>query len=267
MEALFLYPSGVYFFLSLLSSTSATKSSSRNSRTRRSWVAIATMSSSGPAGDESADVSNGVGGTIGDGVGVGLEGRLFGGAIGRVSERRFELRDVVDVDRAERVSPFVPFGAEGDIEADPDSLSVCCLPSREDRACCSVAVVLAVLSYAAEEFVKAKIESRDEEAGLEEPRRRHCCSRAIWTYNAVSVNRGIENVWNERQYEACVESWCRTDRRRRGSGLPVPPLWARQRLCLRVINLLWYKALVMLLSCVFSLKRVLEQTRMEQICN
>lgn len=147
------------------------------------------MNSLGSVGDVTADVSNGVGGTEEDGVGIGREGKLFGGAIGRVNERRFEFREVVEVERAERVSLCVSLVAErGDIAAaDSNSVSVC-FPSREDRACCSFAAVPAILSStavavaaaAAEELDEAKMASSEEEAaGLEEPLRRHCCSKAI----------------------------------------------------------------------------------------
>ena len=146
------------------------------------------MNSLGSVGDVTADVSNGVGGTEEDGVGIGREGKLFGGAIGRVNERRFEFREVVEVERAERVSLCVSLVAErGDIAAaDSNSVSVC-FPSREDRACCSFAAASAILSStavavaaAAEELDEAKMASSEEEAaGLEEPLRRHCCSKAI----------------------------------------------------------------------------------------
>ncbi len=48
------------------------------------------------SGDLSEGVSIGVGGI--EEVGVGLEGKLLGGAIGNVNDSRFEFREVVEVD-------------------------------------------------------------------------------------------------------------------------------------------------------------------------
>lgn len=53
------------------------------------------------SGDLSEGVSIGVGGI--EEVGVGLEGKLLGGAIGNVNDSRFEFREVVEVDRVDRV--------------------------------------------------------------------------------------------------------------------------------------------------------------------
>lgn len=187
-------------------------------------------------------------------MGIGLEGKLFGGAIGKVSESRFEFRDADEVERAER-------GSWGDIETEAASMSTS-LPSREDRdedrACGSVAVVLASASMAS---------SEEEAAGLEEPRRRQCCSKAICVCGGGGGGiKEPKSLWNERQYEACVQSWIRANRV--GSGLPVPPLWARRCLCLSVIDLRGCRALArLLLSCLWWWKRVLEQVKMEQICS
>lgn len=166
-----------------------------------------------------AEVSMGVGGTEEDGVGIGLEGMLFGGAIGRVNERRFEFRDVVEVERAERVSLVAE---RGDMEVGSSSVSIC-FPSKEDRGDRtrgSIAVVLAIVSSAtavavaaatdvaavAAELDEAKMPSREEEAaGLDEPRWRHCCSKAICIYDGVT--KSPKSLWNEWRYEACVDSW------------------------------------------------------------
>jgi hypothetical protein len=56
---------------------------------------------------------DGVWGT--DGVGGGRDGALSGGAIGIVSERRFALLDVEELDRAERVSKSSLCADIGDI--------------------------------------------------------------------------------------------------------------------------------------------------------
>lgn len=127
----------------------------------------------------------GVGGTeADDGVGIGREGRLFGGAMGRVNERRFEFRDADEVERAERVSSCVcdSLGLKGDdIVAEAGSASGC-LPSRED-----LAVEVAVLTSAA----AARTAPREEE-GMEEPRRRHCCSKAMCRWGGTRYA-----LWNE----------------------------------------------------------------------
>lgn len=66
---------------------------------------MAMMNSLASAGDETVEESIGVWGTedmLAE-VGVGRDGSLFGGAIGRVSERRFAFRDAVEVERDLRV--------------------------------------------------------------------------------------------------------------------------------------------------------------------
>lgn len=109
---LILYASDeVHLVFSFRSSLSALPSSSRNSKTRRSWAAIATMKSLGSTGDAIPDPidSVGVGGIE---FGVGLDGRLFAGATGSVRERRLALREeAVELERVDRVS-HVSLGVE-----------------------------------------------------------------------------------------------------------------------------------------------------------
>lgn len=73
---------------------------------------MAVIKSSGSTGDISDGVSRGVGGyeAMVDEVGVGREEGALGRAIGIgiVNERRFELRDVTDPERMERVSMALP---------------------------------------------------------------------------------------------------------------------------------------------------------------
>jgi hypothetical protein len=75
--------------LSEVKSASARDNSSRSSSTRLSWAAIAIMNSFASAGEEMPE-SIGVGGTddMAEEVGVGRDGSLVGGAIGRVKESR-----------------------------------------------------------------------------------------------------------------------------------------------------------------------------------
>lgn len=143
------------------------------------------MNSFRSVGNATAGESIGVGGMEADeGVGIGRDGKLFGGAMGRVNERRFEFRDADEVERAERVSSgdrASPGTDGGGIVAEVGSASAC-LPSRED-----LAVEVAVLTSAA----AARMPPREEE-GMEEPRRRHCCSKAICRRGGTR-----EVLWNE----------------------------------------------------------------------
>jgi hypothetical protein len=114
-DGLFLQPSEIVHCLcSLFSSVSARESSSRSSNTRRSCAAIAMMNSSLSAGglkELNVDVSMGVGGI--EDVGVGLEEKLLGSAIGSVKESRFAVREAGDVERMERVSNVSLCGGGG----------------------------------------------------------------------------------------------------------------------------------------------------------
>lgn len=69
----------------------------------------------GSVGEPKAEASIGVGGT--EVVGVGLEGKLVGGAIGRVKDSRLEFRrDAVDADRVDRVRDVSVWGGGDAIE-------------------------------------------------------------------------------------------------------------------------------------------------------
>lgn len=113
----FLQPSDtVHCLWRRFSSVSARASSSRNSRTRRSWAAIATIEASDSTGELKLEVSIGVGGT--DDVGVGREEMLVGSAMGSVKESRFAFRDADDAERMERVSDVSFVGGGGGIVVD-----------------------------------------------------------------------------------------------------------------------------------------------------
>ena len=107
LSPLFLCASCVaHSFFSRDKSDSARFNSSRSSRTRRSCAAIAVMKSFESVGEVRPRVSSGVGGNE-DAVeeaGVGREGNAVGAAIGRVNDRRLEMREAVEAERSDRVS-------------------------------------------------------------------------------------------------------------------------------------------------------------------
>lgn len=105
----------VHCSLSAPRSASARTRSSRSSKTLRSCAAIAIMNSFASAGGGMVGVSTGVGGTEYEDavVGVGRDRWPVGGAMGRVSDRRFVVRQAPAWEHDGRAVESGPIGARG----------------------------------------------------------------------------------------------------------------------------------------------------------
>lgn len=207
------------------------------------------MNSFGSVGELRTDVSIGVGGI--EEVGVGLEGKLLGGAIGNVKESRLEFRDVVEVERVDRVCGV---SVRGGGELRHESLSTSPLSPAPSvcaaRGDVGAAVVeagsLVEVEPAAISGLAASAAS-SEAAGSRVLRRRRC-STAIF-----AQTNDLINLRSERDCKMCVGRFSFDRRLKKGVA---GELAARRCLYLPLKDRLEYKAVMMLLILLL-LKRVL----------